>query len=56
MSKFIGKGAVINNPDGMCHGKPCVIAEYVKATRKYRVDFDGGWTGWYHLKQLKIDK
>ncbi len=55
MSKFIGKGATVNKPDALTHGKLCVIVEYVRETRKYRVDFDSPWTGWYKLSELTID-
>ena len=55
MSKFIGKGAVIKNPEAMTHGKPCVVDSYNHEIRKYEVSFDGGWCGWYTLKELKFD-
>jgi len=55
MSKFKGKGAVINDPDAMTHGRPCVIENYNSKLKKYEVSFDGNWCGWYTLKQLTID-
>ena len=56
MSKYIGKGAIINKPEVITHGKHCVIRYYSQDKKKYSVDFDMGWIGWYKLKELKIDK
>ncbi len=54
MSKFEGKAAIVNDPNCITHGKECVIECWDKKSRKYKVDFDMGWVGWYHSKQLII--
>jgi len=55
MSKFKGKGAVVNNPSALTHGRPCVIEKYERTIKKYEVSFDGSWCGWYKLKELTLD-
>ena len=58
MSKYTGKGAVINKPQCRSintHGMPCVIVEWDKDIRKYKVEFDSGWVGWYKRSELTLD-
>ena len=56
MSKFIGKSATVNKQGSTTNGKPCVIVGYVRETRKYEVDFNSPWVGWYKLSELKLDE
>jgi len=55
MSKYAGKGATVNKPDALTHGKPCVVERWDPAAKKYEVSFDSPWCGWYKLKELMID-
>jgi len=55
MSKFKNRGAVINSPLALTDGMPCVIERYDQKAKKYKVNFDGIWCGWYKLKELRID-
>jgi len=55
MSKHIGKGATVKDPKSLTFGHPCVIKEYDGTLRKYRVDFDNSYQGWYKINQLRLD-
>jgi hypothetical protein len=55
MSKYIGKGATVKDPKSLTFGRPCVICGYDGVLRKYQVEFDGAWQGWYKINQLKLD-
>ena len=59
MSKFINKSATINKTDHSginTHGMSCIIDSWDNKIKKYKVDFDGGWCGWYKRCELIIDK
>ena len=58
MSKYAGKCAVVEkgdhngiNTNGLC----CTIVRWNASYKKYEVDFENGWCGWYKLSELKID-
>ena len=38
--EIIGKGATINCPDSLTHGKPCVIDDWDNKVSKYFVSFE----------------
>jgi hypothetical protein len=59
MSKFAGKGAIINKPNSNginTHGMPCVVECWDANAHKYKVDFGNGFVGWYKKSELKIEK
>ena len=59
MSKYTGCGARVSKraKDGGIdtYGKECVVIKWESELGKYKVDFDGGWCGWYKRSELIFD-
>lgn len=58
MSKYDGAGVTINkqNHSGLnTNGMPGVVEHWDNFLGKYKVQFDGGWCGWYKRSELIFD-
>ena len=56
MQSIVGKGAIVFKIGALTHMKPCVVEKYCPNIKKYEVNFDGPWVGYYTKHELLIDK
>jgi hypothetical protein len=56
MSLLTGLGATITDKDAMTCGMGGIIEKFDKEARKWKINFDESWCGWYTRQQFKIDR
>lgn len=56
MNIHINKEVIIKDAGAMTHGMCGYIVAYKRDIKKYEVDFNNGFCGWYFITQLRMKR